>query len=402
MQPGRTGLSVHLFGHFEVCRDGVPLSRKAWGRRKTEDLCKLLASDRSRSFTRDQLIEALFPGLDPDKAFHNLTGRISELRRALEPNLLRPKDSQFILNAEQECYCFNKVAACWVDREEFEKGLAAAQASEQAERWGEALVSYLRAVDLYRGDFLDEDQYEEWTLATRERLHGLHLQALARMAECHTRLGHYREAIEQIKRVIETQPADETAYRQLMLYQYYAGDSQKAVQAYETCVRALREHLDVEPSVETEQLRDSILRGKIVPPVKAVPHNLPAPLTRFIGREEESKEIREGLCTTRLLTLTGAGGSGKTRLALKVANDLLDEFDDGVWWVELAALADPAFVPQALAAALGVKEAPGRPLIEMLTNYLRPKRALVALDNCEHLIEASAQLAQPCCRDVRI
>jgi predicted ATPase/class 3 adenylate cyclase len=122
-------------------------------------------------------------------------------------------------------------------------------------------------------------------------------------------------------------------------------------------------------------------------------HNLPAQLTSFIGREPEMAQVKQFLATTRLLTLTGSGGCGKTRLALQVAADLLEEYPDGVWLVELAPLADPALVPQTMAAALGVREEPGRPLTKTLADHLRSRALLLILDNCEHLLSASAQLA---------
>ncbi len=122
--------------------------------------------------------------------------------------------------------------------------------------------------------------------------------------------------------------------------------------------------------------------------------NLPQQITSFIGREKEMKEVKRLLKTTRLLTLTGAGGAGKTRLTLQAGADLLDGFADGVWLVELAPLADPALVPQAVASALGVREEPGRTLVQTLTDYLQPKELLLLLDNCEHLLDACAHLIQ--------
>ena len=121
--------------------------------------------------------------------------------------------------------------------------------------------------------------------------------------------------------------------------------------------------------------------------------NLPAPVTSFIGRSEETAEVKRILAGTRLLTLTGAGGAGKTRLCLAVAGEVLDEFPDGAWFVGLALLADPAFVPNTVASALNVPEQPGRPLIATLLDYLGDKHLLLILDNCEHLIEACARLA---------
>jgi predicted ATPase/class 3 adenylate cyclase len=126
--------------------------------------------------------------------------------------------------------------------------------------------------------------------------------------------------------------------------------------------------------------------------LESVPHNLPLQLTSFVGREREMAEVAHLLGQTRLLTLTGVGGTGKTRLALQVAADQLAEYPQGVWLVELAPLADQALVPQTVAAVLGVREDGRRPLLATLTDVLRPKHLLIVLDNCEHLIDACAQL----------
>ena len=123
-----------------------------------------------------------------------------------------------------------------------------------------------------------------------------------------------------------------------------------------------------------------------------MPNNLPVQLTSFIGREHEIAEVAHLLTTTHLLMLTGSGGTGKTRLSLQVAADVLDTFPDGVWLVELAPLSDSALVPQVVASALGAREQPGRPLMDTLVDYLRAKSFLLILDNCEHLIEDCAQL----------
>lgn len=134
-------------------------------------------------------------------------------------------------------------------------------------------------------------------------------------------------------------------------------------------------------------------------------HNLPLELTRFVGRARELTEVAALLGQGRLLTLTGTGGVGKTRLALQVAARLVEDYPDGVWLVELAALADPAQLPQTVAAALGVREQPGRPPEETLLAALRPRRLLLLLDNCEHLRDACARLAERllrACADLRI
>jgi non-specific serine/threonine protein kinase len=127
-------------------------------------------------------------------------------------------------------------------------------------------------------------------------------------------------------------------------------------------------------------------------------HNLPAQLTSFVGRQREIEELRPLLASNRLVTLTGAGGCGKTRLALRVASERLDEFPHGVWLVDLGPLGEPTLLPQTIAATLGVREGDNRSLSEMLSEYFRHRRLLLVLDNCEHLIAACAQLVEPLLR----
>jgi predicted ATPase/class 3 adenylate cyclase len=123
------------------------------------------------------------------------------------------------------------------------------------------------------------------------------------------------------------------------------------------------------------------------------PNNLPIQLTSFIGREEEMARVKEILNGTRLVTLIGAGGAGKTRLAIQVAADLIDKFPDGVWFVEFAPLGDAALIPHSVATALGLQLQSGRTIQLALTEYLRERNCLLLFDNCEHLIDACARLA---------
>jgi predicted ATPase/class 3 adenylate cyclase len=137
----------------------------------------------------------------------------------------------------------------------------------------------------------------------------------------------------------------------------------------------------------------------------ALLNNLPAELSSFVGREDELKDIRSLVESARLVTLTGAGGSGKTRLGLQVAADVLDGTGDGVWLVELAAVTDPDAVPAAIAAVLGVVSRPGRSALDTLVDALAPQRPLIVLDNCEHLIDACASTADAIlrrCPDVHL
>jgi len=131
------------------------------------------------------------------------------------------------------------------------------------------------------------------------------------------------------------------------------------------------------------------------PPLRSasvLPNNLPLQLTTFVGREAELEQTRELLDASRLLTLTGAGGCGKTRLALHLGAEVLDAYRDGVWWVDLAPLTDPELVAHELAATLSVRGAPGQPIGESLKLQLRSRELLVILDNCEHLLDVCARL----------
>jgi predicted ATPase/DNA-binding CsgD family transcriptional regulator len=148
----------------------------------------------------------------------------------------------------------------------------------------------------------------------------------------------------------------------------------------------------VEASGRTKETRDTLSTGTTYQPRGRPQHNLPAPRNSFVGRKQQIEEVGRELASTRLLTLTGAGGSGKTRLALEVARDLLEAYPEGVWLVQLAPLSEGELVTRAAAKALRVPERPEEPLADTLAEVLRDMQLLLILDNCEHLLEASARL----------
>ena len=136
---------------------------------------------------------------------------------------------------------------------------------------------------------------------------------------------------------------------------------------------------------------------KDFPPLRSMastPNNLPEQLNSFVGRDRDMVQVQQMLANSRLLTLLGMGGMGKSRLSVQVAAVVLDNYPDGVWFVELAALSDPQLVPQAVASVLGVKEEPGGTVTEALTQFVRDKQLLIVLDNCEHVVQACAELAK--------
>jgi non-specific serine/threonine protein kinase len=168
-------------------------------------------------------------------------------------------------------------------------------------------------------------------------------------------------------------------------------------------VSALRKVLGSEAiaTVSGQGYRFALPVTKVEPPQPARKHNLPSQLTSFIGREQEIVQLGELLTSHRLVTLTGAGGAGKTRLAIEVAGGLVDRFADGVWLVEFAALSDPQLVMPTVAQVLGVKEQIGTPLLDTLTEYLASKNMLLVLDNAEHLLDGCVQFIDPALRRSR-
>jgi predicted ATPase len=178
------------------------------------------------------------------------------------------------------------------------------------------------------------------------------------------------------------------------------GNRPTALDQYAACVRAPRDELAVEPAPETQSLYHWIKQSPTLAHTDAARiTNLPVPLTSFIGRKTELAQVKASLRESRLLTLTGAGGSGKTRLAIQTALDALDTCRDGVWWIELANVSNAALIALSIVKSLGVKETPQQTTTASLVNFLRGRQLLLVLDNCEHLTAACAELADALLRE---
>jgi tetratricopeptide (TPR) repeat protein len=249
---------------------------------------------------------------------------------------------------------------------------------------------------------LSADRYEEWAESRRQELRRTWLSLHLELARVYEERGEYEKGIEVLQRGVSEEPTNEQMHAGLMRLYAFAERRGEALTQYERLVEALSGELNAEVGATTKRFREEIAAGRfpqaqptVVPtadPSEAGKHNLPASRTSFVGRDQEMLEIKRHLAMTRLLTLTGAGGSGKTRLALEVARDLIEVYPDGVWLAELASLSQGDFVAQALAEAVGVSGQPGRPLTDTLVDALRTKRMLLILDNCEHLVEAVGDL----------
>ena len=377
-------LTLSLLGAFEAILDGKSLTVIKTD--KARALLIYLAMERGRAHRRQTLAGLLWPDYMEEGARANLRRALSNLRQALGDE---QNQGPFIL-VEGETLQFNPESHCWLDVSEFER-LAA----------GSAISDLESAIHLYRGGFLegftlkDSSDFDNWTAILRDRYLGQASVALGKLAEAYEQRKEYEKAIGYTRRRLELEPWQEDAHRQLMRLLALSGQRSSALAQYETCRKILKEELGVEPAEETRRLQASIREGEIsgAGQAKRRLNNLPAQLTSFIGREKEIAQVKSLLVTHRMVSLIGPGGTGKTRLSLQVAGGLLEQYPDGAWLVELAPLSDSELVVQTVARTLGMKLALNPQALSFLEDYLKPRYLLLILDNCEHLIETCARLA---------
>ncbi len=333
----------------------------------------------------------LWPDLGARAAANNLHQALHIARRTLEPesNTYR----YLPMRGEHLALCPEDSAR--VDVKAFERAALEASGSRQP-------AAYRAAVDLYTGDLLPRDRYEEWAESRREELLGTYLGLLFGLAALLEEREAFDRAAAALQEIVSREPAHEEAHVRLMRVYARAGQRHGSLRQYEHLRKTLRRELGTEPQAASRRVYEEILAGHVpVPPharaerqPQVGKHNLTGSLTSFVGREREKLEVERLLDTTRLLTIMGAGGSGKTRLAQEVARDLTEAHQDGVWLAELAAVAEGSLVGGAIAEVLGVPEQPGRPLETTLVDALRDKHLLLVLDNCEHLVNSVAHLAE--------
>jgi len=392
---------VQTLGRFAVWRDGRPVPSGAWARGKTGILFKALLVAPSHRLTRAQAMDLLWPDPDPDVDTDPATllrQVLHRLRHSLDGASPLIVDDKGTLVLDVRYNGASVPHEDWLDAAAFDR--AARRALDDPDP-----ASAMAALDLYHGPFLPDDAGSadefERVRYERGRLHDLYVTLQLHLARLMASRGDVGGAIRLLRDVQRQNPADEATALQLMALQAAAGEVDGALRAYEDLRDALREHRGVTPSRHVEDLHTKLREQRAAPraadrpprgggPVRAT--NLPAARTSFVGRANERHDVHTALAGTRLLTLTGPGGCGKSRLALAVADDLVIAYPDGVWLVELAALADPVLVPVAIAAALGVREEMGHPLSETLAAFLAPRYLLLVLDNCERMTSICAPL----------
>jgi predicted ATPase/DNA-binding SARP family transcriptional activator len=391
-----TSLRISLLGGFSAAAGDKVVTEGAWRLRKSKSLVKLLALAPEHRLHRERASELLWPDRDPAAAANNLHQALFVARRALETAGL---DGASAIELRDDALVLVGAA---VDVEDFE------QAAGQARGSGDEALCQA-AVELYGGELLPEDRYEDWCSARRESLREQCIALLLELSTLEGDAGDGAAAVRWLQRALVEDPLHEDAHRRLMTLYTTSGRRQQALAQYQRLRQALRREFEDVPDAETRELYQSILSGSFsaaegadahgeeraarqASPARG-PHNLPLRLTSFVGRERELAEVWRLLDRSRLVTLTGPGGCGKTRLAIEAASGRLRKFPDGVWLVDLAPIAEQSLVPDAVAQALGIQLRAGQPPATALAVQLAARSLLLVLDNCEHLIDSCARVA---------
>ncbi|MDP1548090.1 MAG: tetratricopeptide repeat protein [Anaerolineales bacterium] len=340
-----------------------------------------------RAHSRDKLAALLWGEISDADAKNNLRQALANLRKYFDDELTITRDT------------LEFTGDCFLDSAQFESDIKTASSLDlepfDQTQGKPASVILTDSLRLYRGDFLegfhvrDAPEFENWMLTERARLRELALGALHTLTQFHATRGHFTEAMTHASRLLAFDPWREEAHRQLMLLQARTGQISAALAQYETCRKILEKELGVEPSLETTALYERIRSAR-----QTARHNIPASSTEFIGRETELTQLRERLAdpACRLVTLTGLGGAGKTRLAQETARSCADMFINGVWMIPLAAVDSQGLIP-AIGNVFDFPFTKGDAKKQLL-NFLRQKELLLVMDNFEHLIESSALVTE--------
>jgi predicted ATPase/DNA-binding SARP family transcriptional activator len=383
MHNGWVGVEIRVLGPIEVVADGKPVRL---GGPKQRAVLAMLVVDLGRSVHADRFIDEIWDG--EATAARSLQVYVSELRSLLGGrDSIRGDAGGYRLTLGREAID----AARFADVVEAGRRMAAAGDPERAAE------TLRRALTLWRGRAFADVADEAFVQAEGARLEELRLVATEMWADAALAIGHHAGLIPDLEALVAKEPLRETPRRQLMLALYRTGRQADALAAYHDARRVLRDELGIEPGPGLKQLEIDILRQDPTLDVEPVEisrrRRLPAPATELVGRRREVEAIRARLSAdARLVTVTGPGGTGKTRVALQAAHELASEFEGGVVFVGLAALRDPDLVPARIATSLGVVDA--RDPLEALADHFGTRDVLLLLDNFEQVDEAAPALSR--------
>jgi predicted ATPase/DNA-binding SARP family transcriptional activator len=391
-------MQVRLFGELEAEHAGVPVPVRG---AKQRALLALLALRPGQPVSADKLIDVLWGDGQAAHPANALQAQIGQLRRTLGATAILTTEAGYALDAGPED----------VDVVRFEQ--LAAQGRRLAEAGETALASTTlsEALRLRRGEPLADFTYAGFFDAERTRLDELILVAIETRVEADLMLGRHGELVGELEALCRAHPLRERLWELLMLALYRAGRQAEALRAYTEARDRLVDELGIDPGPALRELEARILAqdpslaaagpaGLAAVPTPTATGNLREPLSSFVGRTAELEELSEAVRSSRLVTLIGPGGAGKTRLAVEAAAALRGEHRDGAWLVEFASVTEPDGVAPAVAGALGAAVAglvgPPSPAstVELIARFLAGRSLLVVFDNCEHVIDQAAALAE--------
>ena len=389
----RQALDVHLLGGFRLTRGNELVVSFAQAR--LQFLLAYLLLNRDALISRQQLALVFWPDTTDEQARSNLRTLLHRLFEALP-------DIQSLLVLDRHTLRWRDDAVLSLDVADFAAALARAKEAEQAGDRAAAKMRLQEALTAYGGDLLPAC-YDDWVLPIREQLAQSALRASERLVLLLEEDQAYGAALDHVHGLLRYDPMNESTYCHMMRLQALCGDRVGVVRTFKACAAVLHRELAVQPSTETRAAYDQALRraaapaqtGNIAPaPRQLAQSNLPQPASRLIGRDADTAQVHQLLADHRLVTFTGSGGVGKTRLALHVARMLQPDFPDGAWWIDLEPVTDETLVSRVVADTLGVGESAGPLMTQALTTYLANKHLLLVLDNCEHLSGRVGQLAR--------
>ena len=391
-------MQVRLFGELEAEHAGVPVPVRG---AKQRALLALLALRPGQPVSADRLVDVLWGDGQAAHPANALQAQIGQLRRTLGATAIVTTEAGYALDVgpdDVDVVRFEQLAA--QGRHLFEEGETAL-----------ASTTLTEALRLRRGEPLADFTYAGFFDAERTRLDELILVATETRVEADLMLSRHGELVGELEALCRAHPLRERLWELLMLALYRSGRQAEALRAYTKARDRLVDELGIDPGPALRELEARILvqdpslaaaspEGCAAVPTPMATGNLREPLSSFVGRGAELEELREAVRSSRLVTLIGPGGVGKTRLAVAAAATLRQEFRDGAWLVEFASVTEPDGVAPAVAGALGAAAAglvgPPSPAstVELIVRYLAGRSLLVVFDNCEHVIDQTAALAE--------